>query len=187
MTTLTLFADTDPQTPLLETSDFDRIQHELAAIGVPLQRWSAAIPLAADASPETVLKAYEDSVAALSAKYGFESVDVVAMHPGHPQAAEARQKFLAEHVHHDFEIRFFVDGAGMFYIRKDGKVYMTECTAGDLIELPAHTTHWFDMGPRPLFKAIRFFTRAEGWVGHFTGDPIAGRFPAYAGSAAALP
>jgi 1,2-dihydroxy-3-keto-5-methylthiopentene dioxygenase len=183
MTALTVYADTDPQTPLLQTTDFDVIQRELAAIGVPMERWRADVPLAPDASPEQVLTAYERSVAALNAKYGFESVDVVAMYPAHPQAAEARQKFLAEHVHHDFEIRFFVDGAGVFYIRKQGKVYMTECTAGDLIELPAHTTHWFDMGPKPLFKAIRFFTRAEGWVGHFTGDPIASRFPAYAGAA----
>lgn len=184
MTTLTVYADTDPATELLRTSDFDTIQRELAAIGVPMERWQADVPLAPDATPEAVLEAYERSVAALNAKYGFKSVDVVAMYPDHPQAAEARKKFLAEHVHHDFEIRFFVDGAGMFYIRKNGKVYMTECTAGDLIELPAHTTHWFDMGPRPFFKAIRFFTQAEGWVGHFTGDPIASRFPAYAGPGA---
>lgn len=184
MTTLTVFPDHDPETVLLHTTDFDAIQAELAAIGIPMQRWTADRPLAPDASSDTVLEAYADSVAALNAKYGFESVDVMGMHPEHPQAAEARQKFLAEHVHHDFEIRFFVDGAGAFYIRKNGKVYMTECTAGDLIELPAHTTHWFDMGPKPLFKAIRFFTKAEGWVGHFTGDPIATSFPAYAGAGA---
>jgi 1,2-dihydroxy-3-keto-5-methylthiopentene dioxygenase len=184
MTTLTVFADTDPDTPLLHTDDFDRIQAELASIDIPMQRWTANQRLAPDADSDTVLAAYADSVAALNAKYGFESVDVMGMHPSHPQAAEARQKFLAEHVHHDFEIRFFVDGAGVFYIRKHGKVYMTECTAGDLIELPAHTTHWFDMGPKPLFKAIRFFTKAEGWVGHFTGDDIAQSFPAYAGAGA---
>jgi 1,2-dihydroxy-3-keto-5-methylthiopentene dioxygenase len=33
------------------------------------------------------------------------------------------------------------------------------------------------MGPRPMFKAIRFFTTPEGWVGNFTGDKIAERFP----------
>ncbi len=184
MTTLTISPDHAPDQVLLHTADFDTIQRELAAIGVPMERWRADVPLAADATQETVLEAYARSVAALNAKYGFQSVDVVAMHPAHPDVAAARSKFLAEHTHDDFEIRFFVDGAGVFYIRKEGKVYTTLCTAGDLIELPANTTHWFDMGPKPLFKAIRFFTQPDGWVGHFTGDPIASTFPPYAGAAA---
>ena len=184
MTTLTITPDHSPDQVLLQTSDFETIQKELAAIGIPMQRWSATAQLAADADQATVLKAYERSVALLSAKYGIQSVDVVAMHPAHEQAAVARSKFLAEHTHDDFEIRFFVDGAGVFYIRKNGKVYQTLCTAGDLIELPADTTHWFDMGPRPFFKAIRLFTKPDGWVGKFTGDEIAKRFPEYAGAAA---
>ena len=84
---------------------------------------------------------------------------------------------MAEHTHDDFEIRFFVDGEGLFCIHKDGKVYLTLCTKGDLINLPANLTHWFDMGPRPFFKAIRLFTTPDGWVGHFTGNDIADRFP----------
>lgn len=184
MTTLTITPDNAPDNVLLRSSDFDVIQRELAAIGIPMQRWSATAKLAADADQAAVLKAYESSVAALSAKYAIQSVDVVAMHPAHEQAGVARSKFLAEHTHDDFEIRFFVDGAGVFYIRKNGKVYQTLCTAGDLIELPADTTHWFDMGPRPFFKAIRLFTKPDGWVGKFTGDEIAKSFPEYAGAGA---
>jgi 1,2-dihydroxy-3-keto-5-methylthiopentene dioxygenase len=44
--------------------------------------------------------------------------------------------------------------------------------------------HWFDTGLAPRFCAIRFFTIADGWVARFTGDRVAGRFDAYAGSAA---
>ncbi|WP_233574741.1 1,2-dihydroxy-3-keto-5-methylthiopentene dioxygenase [Stagnimonas aquatica] len=182
MTTLTITPDHRPDQVLLHSSDFATIQRELAAVGVPMERWRADAQLAPDADPATVLKAYEGSVAALNAKYGFQSVDVVSMHPEHEQAQAARGKFLAEHTHADFEIRFFVDGAGVFYIRTGGKVYQILCTAGDLIEVPADTTHWFDMGPKPLFKAIRFFTRPDGWVGNFTGDPIAKSFPEYAGA-----
>lgn len=182
MTTLTIYPDHNPQHSLLHTEDFAEIQQQLAAIGIPMMRWQANAVLAADASQDAVLAAYAEAVAALNARYGFESVDVVAMYPQHPQAEVARGKFLAEHTHDDFEIRFFVDGAGAFYIRSGGKVYRTVCTAGDLIELPANTTHWFDMGPQPFFKAIRFFTKAEGWVGHFTGDDIAQKFPLFNGS-----
>ncbi|MNC92208.1 Acireductone dioxygenase [compost metagenome] len=51
------------------------------------------------------------------------------------------------------------------------------CEQGDLIGVPDNTTHWFDMGPAPFFKAIRLFTNQEGWVARFTGDKIADRFP----------
>jgi 1,2-dihydroxy-3-keto-5-methylthiopentene dioxygenase len=43
--------------------------------------------------------------------------------------------------------------------------------------VPAGTTHWFDMGPEPVLKAIRLFAIPEGWVARFTGDPIADKFP----------
>ena len=49
--------------------------------------------------------------------------------------------------------------------------------AGDLVRVPAGMPHWFDMGPRPRFTAIRLFTNPEGWVAHYTGSDIARRFP----------
>jgi hypothetical protein len=39
------------------------------------------------------------------------------------------------------------------------------------------TRHWFDMGSRPCFTAIRFFREEDGWEADFTGDPIASRIP----------
>jgi 1,2-dihydroxy-3-keto-5-methylthiopentene dioxygenase len=97
-----------------------------------------------------------------------------------------RQKFLAEHTHADFEVRFFVDGSGLFYLHVGDRVYMVLCERGDLISVPADTTHWFDMGSNPSFKCIRFFTTPDGWVGSFTGSGIAGRFPDYDSHVAGL-
>src|SRR3546814_18159598 len=62
---------------------------------------------------------------ALNARYGFVSIDVVSIQPDSPQAETARGKFLSEHTHADFETRFFVDGQGAFYIRANGKVFLT--------------------------------------------------------------
>ncbi|NKF22958.1 1,2-dihydroxy-3-keto-5-methylthiopentene dioxygenase [Solimonas marina] len=179
MTTLTVYSDQDPSRVLGEYTDVAAIREQLAAIGVEFERWEASKPLSATADPDEVIAAYRAEIDKLNAKYGFVSVDVVSMHPEHPQADAARGKFLSEHTHDDFETRFFVDGEGAFYIRASGKVYLTVCTKGDLINLPANITHWFDMGPKPNFKAIRFFRIAEGWVGHFTGDTIADRFPKF--------
>ena len=74
-------------------------------------------------------------------------------------------------------VRFFVDGRGCFYLHLDDKVYAVVCEAGDLLSVPTGTRHWFDMGVRPTFCAIRFFQKDDGWVGDFTGDPIASRIP----------
>ena len=179
MTTLTIYPDYDADSIVLHTHDHHQVCRELEQIGIPFSRWNAHATLALDASAETVMTAYEGEIASLNAKYGFKSMDVITMHPEHPQAETARSKFLAEHVHADFEIRFFVDGAGAFYIHKLDRVYRVVCTAGDLIELPANTTHWFDMGAQPFFKAIRFFTEPDGWVASFTGSPIAAKFPPF--------
>ena len=88
-----------------------------------------------------------------------------------------RAKFLEEHTHKEGEVRFFVDGSGLFSLHVGDKVYEVLCEKGDLIVVPDSATHWFDMGPAPRFVAIRFFTEADGWVGHFTGSDIAKRFP----------
>jgi 1,2-dihydroxy-3-keto-5-methylthiopentene dioxygenase len=85
--------------------------------------------------------------------------------------------FITEHFHRDFEVRFFVDGRGLFYLHIGDKVYCVLCKKNDLISVPANTSHWFDMGSAPDFKAIRLFTTDEGWVAEFTGSDISGKFP----------
>jgi len=157
--------------------DHAEIAESLGELGVEFELWEANQPLPADADAEAVMTAYQSSIEALDKRYGFQSKDVVALRPDNPQKADFRQKFLAEHTHADFEVRFFVDGSGLFYLHMGGKVYLVLCEKGDLISVPANTTHWFDMGANPDFKAIRLFTTEDGWVGDFTGSDIATRFP----------
>jgi 1,2-dihydroxy-3-keto-5-methylthiopentene dioxygenase len=110
---------------------------------------------------------------------GFKSVDVVSLTPDHPQREALRARFLDEHTHSEDEVRFFVDGQGLFYIHKAEQVYAVLCEKGDLVSVPDNTTHWFDMGPEPRFTAIRLFSNPEGWVASFTGSDIASRFPRF--------
>ncbi len=160
-------------------TDHAAIAAELDALGVRFERWEADRPLPADAGQDEVLAAYREPVERLNAEYGFQSLDVVALRPDHPKKDEMRQKFLAEHIHADFEVRFFVDGSGLFYLHVGERVFVLLCEKGDLISVPANVTHWFDMGANPDFKCIRFFTVPDGWVGDFTGSGIAARFPTY--------
>ena len=160
-------------------SDYRDIQAQLNAIGVEFERWIATTELSDDAEQDVIISAYQDSIDRLKRKYGFKSVDVVSLQPDHPEKSVFRQKFLAEHIHDDFEVRFFIDGKGLFYLHVGDKVYAVLCEKGDLISVPAKTTHWFDMGENPHFKCIRLFTTPEGWLATFTGNDIAKSFPTF--------
>ncbi|MGF1642470.1 MAG: acireductone dioxygenase [Thiotrichales bacterium] len=153
------------------------IRRELDRIGVRFERWQANQPISDNATSDEVIAAYREDVDRLMRDNGFKSVDVISVTPDHPDKAALRSKFLSEHTHSEYEVRFFVDGQGLFYLHVGDRVYTVLCEKGDLISVPAGTTHWFDMGPNPSLKAIRLFTNPEGWVANFTGDPIAERFP----------
>lgn len=177
MSQLTIYAENDAQHPLFETQDFAAITEQLAPAGMRFERWRADKPLAADADNDSILAAYKNEIDRLVAEEGFQSYDVVSMNPDHPQKHEFRHKFLDEHTHSEDEVRFFVRGSGMFYVHLGDRIYMLLCEKDDLISVPANTKHWFDMGPNPVFTAIRLFNNPEGWVANFTGDDIAKDFP----------
>lgn len=176
MTSLAIYNE-DGSAVTAMTQDAAQIAAVLSDVGVQYEQWTAAQPLTVDAVQDEVLAAYAEQVAQLREQYSIQSVDVVALRPDNPQKTEFRQKFFAEHTHADFEIRFFVDGRGLFYLHIGDRVYLMLCEKGDLLTVPANTTHWFDMGENPNFKCIRLFTIADGWVGDFTGSNIAQRFP----------
>ncbi|GGO79673.1 acireductone dioxygenase [Marinobacterium nitratireducens] len=179
MSALTIYADDNPQQVLLETAAGDEIAAALAEIGVRFERWKAECEITPQMSPDEILAAYAGEIERLKRDEGYVTVDVIGMLPDHPQKDEFRQKFLAEHTHSEDEVRFFVEGEGLFCLHQDGKVFQVRCCRDDLISVPANITHWFDMGPAPRFTAIRLFNNPEGWVANFTGSDIAERFPKF--------
>ena len=177
MSELRVFDEGDTGAPRVHTRDFGTIQRELGEAGIRFERWEASRVLPPGADQETVLQAYQDSVERLMAERGLRSADVLSMRPDHPQKETARAKFLHEHTHSEDEVRFFVEGQGLFSIHTRGRVFFVLCEQGDLLSVPDGTPHWFDMGPEPHFTVIRLFTDTAGWVARPTGSDIAGRFP----------
>lgn len=162
---------------LLQTErDQQKISALLATINVQFEAWQH-VELPNDISQETILDAYQTPIDRLKQQYSFQSVDVVSLQPDHPDREMLRARFIVEHTHSEFEIRFFIQGRGLFYIHQADKVYGVLCEQGDLISVPADTRHWFDMGPKPDFKCIRLFSTVEDWEANYTGDDIAERFP----------
>jgi 1,2-dihydroxy-3-keto-5-methylthiopentene dioxygenase len=157
--------------------DDQQISADLADIGIRLEYWDTPRQFQHGAEHEDILAAYQDYIEQLNAEYGFEFVDVSALWPNHPKKKEIRQQFISEHTHLDDEVRFFVDGQGLFYFHIGDKVYLVLCQQGDLISVPSKTTHWFDMGENPDFTLIRFFPTRDGWVAENSGSDIATRLP----------
>ncbi len=179
MSELKVFDEGDASGARVHTRDFEAIRRELGAVGIRFERWEARQPLKPGASPAEILEAYGEAVERLKQERGFKTADVLSMVPDHPDKVALRNKFLHEHTHSEDEVRFFVEGQGLFTIHKAGRVYNVLCEKGDLIGVPDGTPHWFDMGPNPRFTAIRLFTNTEGWVAHHTGSDIASRFPRF--------
>jgi 1,2-dihydroxy-3-keto-5-methylthiopentene dioxygenase len=163
--------------PELVSSDAQEIQRLLAVRGIRFERWPARATPPSDASPEQILSAYAEEIDRVQRQGGYPTVDAIRLGPDHPDRRALRQKFLAEHTHGEDEVRFFVEGRGLFCLHIGDEVLQLICEADDWIAVPAGTRHWFDMGSRPHFCALRFFHNPEGWVAEFTGDAIAGSYP----------
>jgi 1,2-dihydroxy-3-keto-5-methylthiopentene dioxygenase len=176
MNKLSIYGDNAPLDPLFRSNDPAEVRDRLSQAGVRFERWEAERGIGPDDSPEAILEAYSADIERLKREGGYQTVDVVHMWPEHPDREVARRKFLDEHRHSEDEVRFFVNGRGLFSLHIGDKVYEVLCERGDLIGVPAGTPHWFDMGAHPEFTAIRLFNNPEGWVAEFTGSAIASGF-----------
>lgn len=139
----------------------------LRGLGLSYGRWPRRD--VGDGSLDAVLEAYGPELDGLKAQLAIRSVDRVSVKPGNPDWPALRQRFLAEHTHADAEIRYFLGGSGVFYIRVDNGHFALLCEAGDWVVVPAGVRHFFDAGAQPDFDALRLFSIPRGWEAEFTG------------------
>ena len=146
-----------------------RVREALRAHGLDHGRW----PLRdlGDGSLEAVLHAYGPDLAPLRERLSVQSVDRVSLKPGHAGWSALRRQFITEHIHADAEIRYFLGGTGLFYVRTDGGHLGLLCETGDWVVVPAGTRHFFDAGDEPDFDALRLFSSPDGWQAQPTGAP----------------
>lgn len=93
---------------------------------------------------------------------GYVIADVINVNPQTPGLDAMLAKFSREHIHTDDEVRFIVQGRGVFHIHPrseegDGAVVAIEVEAGDLIRVPQNTWHWFGLCADRQIRAIRLF------------------------------
>ena len=101
------------------------------------------------------------------------TADVIDVKPETPNLDAMLAKFSREHWHDEDEVRFIVEGRGLFHIHPaEGPVFAIEVEAGDLIRVPRGTHHWFDLCAERRIRAIRLFQDPSGWTPHYTDSGI---------------
>ena len=145
----------------------------LAAHGIDYERWTPDRPVSADADADTVLAAYDREIETLKARGGYRTADVIDVKPETPNLDLMLAKFNREHWHDEDEVRFIIEGRGLFHIHPPGKaVFAIEVEAGDLIRVPRGTHHWFDLCAERRIRAIRLFQDQAGWTPRYTETGI---------------
>ena len=154
-------------------SGFEDVKVFLAAQGIDHERWERSHALAEGASADEVLSAYGAEIAKLKARGGYVTADVIDVTPGTPNLEAMLARFRREHWHDEDEVRFVLEGRGVFFIHpRDRAVFAIEVGPGDLIRVPRGTWHWFDLCEDRRIRAIRLFQDAAGWAPRYTDSGV---------------
>lgn len=161
-----------------QTSNPKEIHAFMSERGIFFDQWSCEVIFNDDVSSDEILNAYQKDLQPFMTSNGYKSADVISLNALTENYALIRTKFNQEHTHSEDEIRFFVDGKGLFWFNLAKQpVFNILCEKGDLISVPAGTKHWFDAGvDQPFVKAIRIFIDSTGWVPVYTDSLLENRF-----------
>ena len=145
----------------------------LAERGIDFERWSDGTTVAPGTTSDGVLAAYAAKIDELKARGGYVTADVIDVTAETPGLDGMLARFNAEHWHDEDEVRFIVEGRGLFHIHPpQGPVFAIEVEAGDLIRVPKGTHHWFDLCADRRIRAIRLFQDPSGWTPRYTGTGV---------------
>lgn len=155
----------------------------LAPLGVKLDYWPVgdhpqtlallSSPTLSDPEKIELLARLDHYFQHLQVSAGYQDRDLIVLNPQTPNLDTLLSKFERPHTHGDDEVRYVIDGEGVFgFICADGSQMELTMEAQEYINVPAGAEHWFHLTPTKRIKAIRYFTNTEGWIPQYTQTPI---------------
>lgn len=154
-------------------TDPAEIKAFLADNGIEYSVWPLEDRVDPAAPADQILAAYDPEIDELKKRGGFVTADVVDVYPDTPNLDVMLNKFNKEHTHTEDEVRFILQGRGVFHINPGNKpVFAIEVWAGDMISVPMGTRHWFDLCTDRRIRAIRLFQDTSGWTPHYLDDGV---------------
>ncbi len=149
------------------------VKEYLAGIHIDYEIWKPATHLESTATSADILKAFGKEIDLLKQQGGYVTADVIDLHPHTANLEGMLMRFRNEHWHDEDEVRFIVEGRGVFHIHpQGGPVIALEVAEGDLARIPAGTWHWFDLCKDRRIHAIRLFQDPAGWTPHYTQSGV---------------
>ncbi|MBA3710692.1 MAG: cupin domain-containing protein [Planctomycetes bacterium] len=156
-------------------TDREQIAKALADIGIGFETWGVErLPEhlrsrnLADTEKQDVLTAFKPELERMKSQGGYVTADVVSLWPDTPNLDVMLAKFDKKHLHTEDEVRFCVQGRGVFTVFPQGTDALDiELRPGDFISVPANYHHEFRLCDDRKITAIRLFRDPAGWVAHY--------------------
>jgi 1,2-dihydroxy-3-keto-5-methylthiopentene dioxygenase len=161
-------------------TDVVQIGQHLAVLNIQLKQWPVrgnaetrallAQSSLQDDQKEQVLVALDHYFESLEV---FHARDMIVLNPETPNLDGMLEKFSRPHTHADDEVRYIVDGEGVFgFVCPDGTQMELTIQPEEYINVPAGTEHWFYLTPQRRIKAVRYFVDTLGWTPEYTSTKI---------------
>ncbi len=156
-------------------TDRAEVEKAMKSIGVIYEVWGTErLPKdlssrnLSDAEKQALLKAFDPEIQKLYKTRGYKTADVVTLYPDTPNLDVMLAKFDKKHIHTDDEVRFIVQGRGVFTLfPENGEAIDAELAPGDFITVPGNYKHLFTLCDDRQITAIRIFLDPAGWVAHY--------------------
>jgi len=164
-------------------TELEDIARELAPLNVQLNYWAIGEKAQirqllsqeslTEAEKERVLESLDHYFEQLQQTGGYQSRDLIVLHPNTLNLNTLLSKFNRCHTHADDEVRYIIDGEGVFgFVRPDGSQVELTIQPEEYINVPAGTEHWFYLTDSSRIKAVRYFTTTGGWVPEYSNSRL---------------
>ncbi len=164
-------------------TDLQDIAGELGKLNIQLNQWPMgdhprlqmllAQDILTDDEKNEVLANLDQYFQHLKDTAGYQTRDLIVLHPEIPNLDFMLNKFAQCHTHADDEVRYIIAGEGVFgFVGRDGQQMELTVQPAEYINVPANAEHWFHLTAQQRVKAVRYFTSTEGWTPVYTDTPI---------------
>ena len=121
------------------------------------------LPEISDSSSDPLIK-YKNQIQNLKRKFGYKTEDCCTLNKALSNLDKMLEPFMKEHHHTDDEVRFTVEGEGIFGINPlSDPPFEVYVERGDLLVVPANTRHWFELTEKKNICCIRIFKENPKW------------------------
>jgi 1,2-dihydroxy-3-keto-5-methylthiopentene dioxygenase len=108
---------------------------------------------------------YQADLDRIKKDWKYSAQDIVELSPTMPNLETICAKFDKEHLHTDDEVRFILQGEGIFDVRSKSDRWMhIFVEAGDFILVPQDRNHLFYLTDKKQIRCVRLFKDNPSWT-----------------------